>query len=146
MAGAQLASRVIYPVLGPRRNIAFGELGVAASIGLMTLVGAQTNLWWLRLLMFCLGVAQGQVFVPAQAAAFATISPEATGRASTVFNVTSASSAVRGPASRCSRHGHRRGGRHQHRGGQGSPNLAAYHLAFLPGRFYIAVGSTPWWR
>ena len=87
MAGAQLASRVIYPVLGPRRNIAFGELGVAASIGLMTLVGAQTSLWWLRLLMFCLGVAQGQVFVPAQAAAFATISPEATGRASTVFNV-----------------------------------------------------------
>ena len=34
-----------------------------------------------------LGVAMGQVFVPAQAAAFATISPEATGRASTMFNV-----------------------------------------------------------
>jgi hypothetical protein len=29
----------------------------------------------------------GQVFVPAQAAAFATISPEATGRASTLFNI-----------------------------------------------------------
>ena len=87
MAGAQLASRVLYPVLGPRRNIALGLLGVTASIGLMSLVGAQTSLWWMRLLMFCLGVAMGQVFVPAQAAAFATISPEATGRASTVFNV-----------------------------------------------------------
>src|SRR5262249_3943802 len=87
MAGAQLASRVLYPALGPRRNIVLGLLGVTASIGLMSLVGAQTNLWWMRLLMFCLGVAMGQVFVPAQAAAFATISPEATGRASTMFNV-----------------------------------------------------------
>ena len=87
MAGAQLTSRVLYPVLGPRRNIALGLLGVTASIGLMSLVGAQTSLWWMRLLMFCLGVAMGQVFVPAQAAAFATISPEATGRASTMFNV-----------------------------------------------------------
>jgi EmrB/QacA subfamily drug resistance transporter len=87
MAGAQLASRVLYPVLGPRRNITAGLFGVAASIALMTLVGGQTSLWWMRLLMFCLGVAMGQVFVPAQAAAFATISPEATGRASTMFNV-----------------------------------------------------------
>jgi EmrB/QacA subfamily drug resistance transporter len=87
MAGAQLASRLLYPVLGPRRNIALGMLGVSASTGLMTLVGAQTSLWWMRLLMFCLGVAMGQVFVPAQAAAFATITPEATGRASTMFNV-----------------------------------------------------------
>src|SRR5260370_17712718 len=87
MAGAQLASRLLYPVLGPRRNIALGMVGVAASITLMTLVGAQTSLWWMRLLMFCLGFAMGQVFVPAQAAAFATISAEATGRASTLFNV-----------------------------------------------------------
>ena len=87
MAGAQLTSRLLYPVLGPRRNIALGMLGVSASTGLMTLVGAQTSLWWMRLLMFCLGVAMGQVFVPAQAAAFATITPEATGRASTMFNV-----------------------------------------------------------
>jgi EmrB/QacA subfamily drug resistance transporter len=87
MGGAQLASRVLYPRLGPRRNIALGLLGVAASIGLMSLIGPQTSLWWMRLLMFTLGVAMGQVFVPAQAAAFATISREATGRASTMFNV-----------------------------------------------------------
>src|SRR5260370_21084026 len=60
-------------------------VGAAASIPLMTL--ARTSLWWMRLLMFCLGFAMGQVFVPAQAAAFATISAEATGRASTLFNV-----------------------------------------------------------
>jgi MFS family permease len=36
--------------------------------------------------VFTLGLVMGQVFVPAQAAAFATISPAATGRASTMFN------------------------------------------------------------
>jgi EmrB/QacA subfamily drug resistance transporter len=87
MVGAQLASRWLYPTLGPRRNIALGLLGVTASTGLMALVGGQTSLWWMRLLLFSLGIAMGQVFVPAQAAAFASISPEATGRASTLFNV-----------------------------------------------------------
>jgi EmrB/QacA subfamily drug resistance transporter len=86
MAGAQLASRVFYPWLGPRRHIAAGLAGVAVSIGLLSLLGAQSSLWWARLLMFALGFAMGQVMVPAQAAAFATISPAATGRASTMFN------------------------------------------------------------
>jgi EmrB/QacA subfamily drug resistance transporter len=86
MLGAQLASRVLYPRLGPRRHITLGLLGVSVSIGLLALLGAGTSLWWARLLMFTLGLAMGQVFVPAQAAAFATISSEATGRASTMFN------------------------------------------------------------
>ena len=60
MAGAQLASRLVYPRLGPRRNIAIGLVPVAASIGLMSLVGSQTSLWWMRLLMFCLGLAMGR--------------------------------------------------------------------------------------
>jgi MFS family permease len=86
MLGAQLASRVLYPRLGPRRHITIGLLGVTASIGLLALLGPGTSLWWARLLMFTLGLAMGQVFVPTQAAAFATISPAATGRASTMFN------------------------------------------------------------
>src|SRR5208337_406541 len=49
-------------------------------------MGPQTSLWWARLLMFALGVSMAQVFVPVQAAAFATITPAATGRASTMFN------------------------------------------------------------
>jgi EmrB/QacA subfamily drug resistance transporter len=86
MMGAQIASRVIYPRLGPRRHIAAGLSGVAVSIGLLSLLGAHSSLWWARLLMFTLGVSMAQVFVPTQAAAFATISPAATGRASTMFN------------------------------------------------------------
>jgi MFS family permease len=36
--------------------------------------------------MYTMGFAMASVFVPTQAAAFATISPAATGRASTLFN------------------------------------------------------------
>jgi EmrB/QacA subfamily drug resistance transporter len=139
MGGAQLASRVLYPALGPRRNITVGLLGVAASIGLMSLIGGQTSLWWMRLLMFTLGVAMGQVFVPAQAAAFATISPEATGRASTMFNVgrqlgsaigvavfTTAIVAV---------------GATRIAAGHVTPDFTAYHVAFLIAAGLSLVGA-----
>ncbi len=86
MAGAQLASRWLYPRLGPRRHIAMGLVGTAASIGLLALLGPTTSLWWARVLMLTLGLSMAQVFVPVQAAAFATISPAATGNASTMFN------------------------------------------------------------
>jgi EmrB/QacA subfamily drug resistance transporter len=86
MAGAQLASRVLYPLLGPRRHIAIGLAGTGTSIGLLSVLTAQSSLWWARLLLFSLGFAMAQVFVPSQAAAFATITPSATGRASTLFN------------------------------------------------------------
>jgi len=86
MAGAQLASRVLYPRLGPRRHITIGLTGTAASIGLLALLGPLTSLWWARLLMLTLGLFMAQVFVPVQAASFATITPAATGRASTMFN------------------------------------------------------------
>ena len=86
MLGAQLSSRVLYPRLGPRRHITIGLVGTSVSIGLLALLTAQSSLWWARLLMFALGFAMAQVFVPTQAAAFATISSAATGRASTMFN------------------------------------------------------------
>jgi EmrB/QacA subfamily drug resistance transporter len=86
MVGAQLATRVLYPLLRPRRHIAIGLTGTAVSIALLSLLTATSSLWWARLLMFALGLAMAQVFVPSQAAAFATITPSATGRASTMFN------------------------------------------------------------
>jgi EmrB/QacA subfamily drug resistance transporter len=86
MGGAQLASRVLYPRLGPRRHVSIGLTGTTVSIGLLAVLGPQTSLWWARLLMLTLGLSMAQVFVPTQAAAFATITPAATGRASTMFN------------------------------------------------------------
>ncbi len=86
MGGAQLASRLLYPRLGPRRHITIGLIGTATSIGLLALLGPSRSLWWARLLMLTLGLSMAQVFVPVQAAAFATITPAATGRAATMFN------------------------------------------------------------
>lgn len=86
MAGAQLASRVLYPRLGPRKHVIVGLLGTSASIGLLAALGPDTSLWWARLLLVTLGLSMGNIFVPLQAAGFATITPAATGRASTMFN------------------------------------------------------------
>jgi EmrB/QacA subfamily drug resistance transporter len=86
MAGSQLASRVIYWRLGPRRHLALGLLGVVVFISALALMGAGTSLWWARLILFASGFSIAQVFVPAQAASFATITPSDTGRASTLYN------------------------------------------------------------
>lgn len=139
MSGAQLASRFLYPRLGPRRNVFLGLVGVAAAIGCMSLVGGTTDLWWMRLLMYLMGLSMAQVFVPLQAAAFATISPAATGRASTMFNAvrqlgsaigvavfTTAVVAV-GATVRVGGHVH--------------PDLAAYHAAFLVAAGFAALGA-----
>jgi MFS family permease len=139
MCGAQLASRVLYPILGPRRHVSGGLVGVAAAIGLMALVGPQTNLWWMRLLMYLMGFAMAQVFVPIQAAAFATITPAATGRASTMFNAVRQLGSAVGVAvfttavvavGATVRVGH-----------AVRPNLAAYHAAFLVAAALAAVGA-----
>jgi EmrB/QacA subfamily drug resistance transporter len=86
MAGAQLASRIIYPRLGPRRHVTGGLVALAVSLLLLTQVGLTTNLWLIRAFVFVLGLAMAQVMVPNQAASFAMISPTSMGRASTFFN------------------------------------------------------------
>jgi EmrB/QacA subfamily drug resistance transporter len=86
MCGAQVVSRRLYPLIGPRRVMAGGLVIVALAIGTLALVGLHTNLWLARLLLAVMGLGMSGVFIPAQAASFATISPAATGRASTLFN------------------------------------------------------------
>jgi len=140
MAGAQLATRWLYPMLGPRRHITGGLVGIAISIGLLAVLGPGSSLWWARLLMLTLGLAMGQVFVPVQAAAFATITPAATGRASTMFNavrqlggavgvavLTTAIVAV-GPVHVAN--------------GHPVANLTAYRIAFLVAAAFALLGTT----
>jgi MFS family permease len=55
-------------------------------MGCMALVGDHTSLWIARALLFEIGFAMAHVFVPTQAAAFATITQADMGRASTFFN------------------------------------------------------------
>jgi EmrB/QacA subfamily drug resistance transporter len=85
MAGAQIAGR-LYPRVGPRRLVTTGLCGVGVILASISLVSFSTSLWVMRTLMFALGLSMANVFVPAQAAAFATVSSASTGRASTMFN------------------------------------------------------------
>ena len=86
MAGAQIASRLVYPRLGPRRHITVGLVGLTVMLLVLSQVGLTTSLWLIRGIMFLLGLTMAQIFVPTQAASFAQISPADTGRASTLFN------------------------------------------------------------
>lgn len=129
MLGAQVVTRLAYPVVGPRRIMIGGLLILAVTLVLMTLIGQGTSLWWMRLLLFVSGYGMSHVFVPAQAAGFATISPADTGRASTLFNaqrqlggaigvaLLSTVVAAVGPVRFVSHHA--------------VPNLTSYHTAFL---------------
>ena len=129
MMGAQLASRLIYPRLGPRRHISAGLVGASASMALLALMGANTSLWWARLLMFSLGLFMAQVFVPTQAASFATISPAAMGRASTMFNALRQLGGAVGVAMLTT--AIVMVGPTRHQAGHVVANLASYHAAFV---------------
>ena len=76
MIGAQVVSRRLYPVFGPRRIMASGLVLVAVAMAGMAAIGAGTSLWWARALMLVIGLGMSCVFIPAQAASFATISRE----------------------------------------------------------------------
>ncbi|MGH9104700.1 MAG: MDR family MFS transporter [Acidimicrobiales bacterium] len=131
MLGAQLVTRALYPVFGPTRVMVAGLLMLAASLALMSQVGATTNLWWMRLLIFLCGVGMSGVFVPAQAAGFATITPAATARASTMFNgfrYLAGAAGVAGLTTVLAAVGPLR-----FAGGHEVPHLAAYHAAFVTG-------------
>lgn len=86
IVSTQVVAR-IYPRVGPRRLMSGGLFGVAVSIGLMTLIQPETNIWLIRFLMFCLGAGMAFVFLPNQTASLATISRRDTGRATTLTNV-----------------------------------------------------------
>jgi MFS family permease len=116
-----------------------GLVGVAASTALMSLIGFNTDLWWMRVLMFTMGLSMAQVIVSSQAASFATISPADTGYASSLFNsqrqlgsalgvalVTTVIAAV--------------GATHVV-AGHPEANLAAYHAAFLVASGIALVGA-----
>src|SRR6185437_14148134 len=82
----QLVTR-LYSYVGPRRLIAFGLAGVAVMMVLLGLIGLTTDLWVMRGLIFLIGACMAFSFNSVQAAGFATISPAATGRASSLNSV-----------------------------------------------------------
>jgi EmrB/QacA subfamily drug resistance transporter len=77
---------IVYPKVGPRRLVALGLFGSAATSAMFLGVNLQTSVWVICAIMLVRGLAYGLVFVPLQAATYATISSRATGRASSLFN------------------------------------------------------------
>ncbi|HWF15859.1 MAG TPA: MDR family MFS transporter [Acidimicrobiales bacterium] len=137
MIGAQFASRLIYPRVGPRRHITGGLLGLAACTLVLTQITVTTNLWLIRALMFVLGWMMAQVMVPNQAASFAMITPDSMGRASTFFNTMRQVGSATGVAILSTvliGVGSATGS-----GGTATPDITAYHLAFLASAIFALV-------
>jgi EmrB/QacA subfamily drug resistance transporter len=139
MLGAQVATR-IYPKLGPRRIIAAGLTSIGVFTALMSLIGfGAYSLWEMRVLMFVLGYSMAHVFVPSQAAAFATISRASTGRASTLFNANRQLGSAVGVAVLSTILA--TVGLIKHTAGATVPNLTAYHLAFAAAAVIALIGA-----
>ncbi len=74
----------IYQFVGPRPLLIIGMTGMLLTTASFLLVDLETNLWWIRLIMFARGCSFGFIMVPAQAAAYVTIQPKDTGRATAI--------------------------------------------------------------
>lgn len=71
---------------GPRRLLLVGFAGIATAAFLLSQLGLTASLWTVRGLTFFLGCSLACIMLSTQAAAFARISPAATGHASAIFN------------------------------------------------------------
>ena len=76
----------IYPRIGPRRLLVFGLSMTTLITSCFVFIDLGTSLWYIRLLMFGRGLAMAFAFIPLQAATFASVAPEDTGRASSIFS------------------------------------------------------------
>lgn len=135
--GVVIATQVvarIYPSIGPRRLMASGLMLVTITVALLGLVGQETPLWVIQVLMFFVGVGMAFVFLPNQAASLATISRKDTGGASMLFSVQRQLGSAMGVALLSTVLSTVGVFRATADGGQ-EPNLAAYHAAF-----FVAAG------
>jgi EmrB/QacA subfamily drug resistance transporter len=141
--GVIVATQIVawlYPRVGPRRVVACGLTFVTVVMAVLCLMDLNTNLWWMRLLMFLTGAGMASTFISTPAAAFATISPANTGKASALYSadrqlgsalgiaVTGTVLSVVGPVLV---------GAH----GSVQPNLAAYHATFLTSAALVLLAA-----
>jgi EmrB/QacA subfamily drug resistance transporter len=135
----QIVAR-LYPRVGPRRLMAGGLTSVAVFMSLLCLMGGDTTLWLMRALMFCVGVGMAYSFLSVQTAAFTTITPAATGRASAIYNTQRQLGGAFGIAI-LSTVLSAIGPFHISATGAILPNLAAYHVAFLAAAALALIGA-----
>jgi len=131
IVASQLVGR-LYHRVGPRRLIFWGMVGMAVVTMMLAVVGVHTDLWWIRLIMFGRGICMAFAFVPLQAATYANISSEDTGRASAIYSTQRQVAAALGVGVLLSvllsgAHGH--------------PAISGYHTAFLVGTCLIVLAA-----
>lgn len=82
----QLVAR-IFPIIGPRRIMLGGLVMATIALGALGLTDASTSLWWIRILMFVLGMGMAGIFLPNQAASMTTIPKHDLSGASMLYSV-----------------------------------------------------------
>jgi EmrB/QacA subfamily drug resistance transporter len=144
MAGSQVVSR-IYRRFGPRRLMTGGASTVAAMALLLTLVDGDTPTALVVLVMLVLGAGMSFVFIPSQSTVFANISPASTGQASGLFNALRQTGAALGVAIMATVISIV--GTSAMAGGPGAtPDLDAYHAAFLTSAALLLLAAAMAWR
>ncbi|MGH9047314.1 MAG: MDR family MFS transporter [Acidimicrobiales bacterium] len=139
MIGAQFTAKRLYPVLGPRRLMCGGLVVTATGMLALLAVGPGTSLWWARAILFLIGIGMSGVFIPTQTAAFATISQDNMGGASTLFNTERQLGGAVGVAVLTTVLAGL--GLYSHIGGHVAPNLDAYKGAFVAAAGFALVGA-----
>jgi EmrB/QacA subfamily drug resistance transporter len=129
---SQLVGR-LYVHVGPRRLIFWGMVAMAIMTMLLAIVGVHTDLWWIRLIMFGRGICIAFAFVPLQAATYANITSEDTGRASALYSTQRQVAAALGVGVLLSvlLSGAK----------NGIPALSAYHAAFFVGGCLVVAAA-----
>ncbi|MGA8636136.1 MAG: DHA2 family efflux MFS transporter permease subunit [Candidatus Dormiibacterota bacterium] len=84
LVSSQLVGR-IYPLVGPRRLISGGLIGVTVATCVLAFV-LNGNLWIFRGIMFLVGIGWAYVVISLNAGLFAQVSPRDTGRATALYN------------------------------------------------------------
>jgi predicted MFS family arabinose efflux permease len=76
----------LYPKIGPRRMLTFAYLGLSVATLPFLFLTVDTSPWTIRAIMFFRGIFLAFTFIPLQAASYARITPEQTGRASAIYS------------------------------------------------------------
>lgn len=145
--GVMISSQVIgriYHRFGPRRLISTGLVGVAIASIALVFVDLNTNLWWIRAILFVRGMAMAASFVPLQASTYANITPADTGRASAIYSTQRQVAAALGVAVLATVWISQTNALLKGAAGAAAVNLAklgGYHDAFLLGAIIAVIGA-----
>jgi EmrB/QacA subfamily drug resistance transporter len=87
LIASQLVGRILYARVGPRRLMMFGlAMAAVVIVSFIPRLTLTSSLWNVRWLLFIRGLFMAFAFIPLQAASYATIRPQDTGRASSIYS------------------------------------------------------------